>query len=108
MTPKDIITNPYFCPMPWSGIMYNFDGKVKNCIRIVDSMPIGNLCEDSIENIVTGSENITRQKLISERSPAPSCQTCYDLEQEKRSFDIISDRVFYIKELKKKIGRAHV
>jgi sulfatase maturation enzyme AslB (radical SAM superfamily) len=30
----------------------------------------------------------------------PSCQTCYDLERDKKGFDIISDRIFYIRELK--------
>jgi MoaA/NifB/PqqE/SkfB family radical SAM enzyme len=28
------------------------------------------------------------------------CNPCYDLEQEKNKFDIISDRVFYLKELR--------
>jgi sulfatase maturation enzyme AslB (radical SAM superfamily) len=32
--------------------------------------------------------------------PGPSCDVCYDLEKETKSFDIISDRVFYLKELK--------
>lgn len=100
MTPKDILTNPTFCPMPWTGLMYNFDGKVKNCIRSVDSMPIGNICNDSISDIVLGSENISRQNKIVDKVSVPSCQTCYDLERGKQNFDIISDRVFYIRELK--------
>ena len=100
MTPKDILTNPYFCPMPWTGLMYNFDGKIKNCIRSVDTMPIGNIQDTSIDQIVTGSENINRQNSIVEQTPVPSCQTCYDLERGKKGIDIISDRVFYIRELK--------
>jgi len=101
MTPKDMLTNPYFCPMPWTGLMYNHDGKVKNCIRSVESMPIGNLRDTSIKDIVTGFENINRQQNIINRTPTPSCQTCYDLEHGKTGFDIISDRIFYIRELKK-------
>ena len=101
MTPKDILTNPTFCPMPWSGIMYNFDGKVKNCIRSVGSLPIGNICNSSIEDIVKGSVNCQRQEQIINKLPVTSCQTCYDVERGKNKFNIISDRIFYIKELKK-------
>jgi len=100
MTPKDMLTNPYFCPMPWTGLMYNFDGKVKNCIRSVEDMPIGNIKDRPIDQIVLGSENINRQQNIINQTPVPSCQTCYDLEHGKKGFDIISDRIFYIRELK--------
>lgn len=101
MTPRDMLTNPYFCPMPWTGLMYNFDGKVKNCIRSVESMPIGNLRDTPIQDIVIGNENTSRQKSILDQTPVASCQTCYDLERGKKGFDIISDRIFYIRELKK-------
>jgi organic radical activating enzyme len=100
MTPKDLLTNPYFCRMPWQGLMYNFDGKVKNCIRSVDSQPIGDIKQLPIEQIVLGQENVARQNKIVNRQPVSSCQTCYDLEHGKKGFDIISDRVFYLKELK--------
>jgi len=98
MTPKDILTNPTFCPMPWVGFMYNFDGTVKNCIRSSD--PIGNLQNNTIEEILGGVENRNRQISIQRHEPVASCQTCYNLEKNKRSFDIVSDRVFYIRELK--------
>lgn len=101
MTPKDILTNPYFCPMPWTGLMYNHDGKIKNCIRSVDTMPIGNIKDSTVESILFGSENTSRQEKIISQTPVPSCQTCYDLERNKPGFDIISDRIFYIRELKK-------
>jgi sulfatase maturation enzyme AslB (radical SAM superfamily) len=100
MTPKDMLTNPYFCPMPWTGLMYNFDGKVKNCIRSVGTMPIGNIQNTPIEQILLGNENVDRQSSIINQTPVPSCQTCYDLERGKKGFDIISDRIFYIRELK--------
>jgi uncharacterized Fe-S cluster-containing radical SAM superfamily protein len=101
MTPKDMLTNPYFCPIPWTGLMYNFDGKIKNCIRSVQELPIGNIQDDAIEQIVTGQSNIERQTNIVNHQPVASCQTCYDLEHSKSGFDIISDRIFYIRELKK-------
>jgi sulfatase maturation enzyme AslB (radical SAM superfamily) len=100
MTPRDMLTNPYFCPVPWTGLMYNFDGKVKNCIRSVSNMPMGNIKDQPIEQIVLGSENINRQTNIVNQQPVASCQPCYDLERGKKGFNIISDRVFYIRELK--------
>lgn len=100
MTPKDILTNPCFCPMPWTGLMYNFDGKVKNCIRSNKDMPIGNLSNSTIQEIVSGEENLKRQQQIINRESVPSCQPCYDLERNKKRFDIVSDRIFYIREFK--------
>lgn len=99
MTPKDVLTNNYFCPMPWTGLMYNFDGTVKNCIRNDDRL--GNIKDTPIEEILLGTKNVTKQINITNNQPALGCHTCYDLEQGKKSFDIISDRIFYIKEFKR-------
>ena len=98
MTPKDVLTNPVFCPMPWTGLMYNFDGRVKNCIRSAEA--IGNIKDNSIEEIVLGKENDTRQSMILDSIYTNNCQPCHTLEAGKKSFDIVSDRKFYIRELK--------
>ena len=98
MTPKDMLTNPHFCPMPWAGVMYNHDGTVKNCIRSSDA--IGNIKDQDIQSLLTTGENRQRQHSIVTGNPVLSCSPCKDLEGESRSFNIISDRVFYIKELK--------
>ena len=97
MTPKDMLTNPYFCPMPWTGLMYNFDGSVKNCIR--SAGPLGNIKDQPIEQILL-ENNQVRQQQITTQQPVETCHTCYDLEHGKKGFDIISDRIFYIRELK--------
>jgi MoaA/NifB/PqqE/SkfB family radical SAM enzyme len=97
MTPKEILTNPYFCPMPWTGVMYNFDGSVKNCIRSAGSL--GNIKDQPVAQILV-ENNIPRQQRIASQQPVETCHTCYDLERGKKGFDIISDRVFYIRELK--------
>lgn len=94
-----MLTNPQFCPMPWTGLMYNFDGTVKNCIR--SSTPLGNIQQQSIEQILTGNINADRQSKIQQQEPVDSCRPCKDIEQNKRGFEIISDRVFYIRELKR-------
>lgn len=98
MTPKDVLTNPAFCPMPWVGLMYNFDGNVKNCIRSAEIL--GNIQDNTIEEIVLGHNNTTRQAMIVDKIHPSNCKPCLDLELGKKSFDIISDRKFYIRELK--------
>lgn len=100
MTPKDVLTNPCFCPMPWTGLMYNSNGQVKNCIR--SAGPIGNIKDNTIQDILTGTANQQTQNSMLNQQPGPRCHPCYELEVNKqKSFDIISDRVFYIKELKR-------
>ena len=101
MTPKDVLTNKHFCPMPWTGLMYNFDGKVKNCIRSDEKTGgLGNIKDTPIEKILLGPINLTKQTNITNNKPAAGCHTCYDLEHGKQGFDIISDRIFYIREFK--------
>ena len=102
MNPKDILTNKHFCPMPWTGLMYNFDGKVKNCIRSdFTTGGLGNIKDNTIEEILLGPINVTKQTNITNNKPAAGCHTCYNLEHGKNGFDIISDRIFYIREFKK-------
>jgi radical SAM protein with 4Fe4S-binding SPASM domain len=98
MTPKDVLTNRAFCPIPWTGLMYNFDGNVKNCIRSVNT--IGNIKDNTIEDILHGNSNLARQAMILDKEHPSNCRSCASLEVGKNSFDIISDRKFYIRELK--------
>ena len=98
MTPKDLLTNRAFCPMPWTGLMYNFDGTVKNCIRSAGSL--GNIKDQSADKILTNMTNQDTQFRMLQGMSGTKCYPCYDLETQQRSFDIISDRVFYIRELK--------
>jgi uncharacterized Fe-S cluster-containing radical SAM superfamily protein len=99
MNPKDVLTNRHFCPMPWTGLMYNFDGAVKNCIRSDDTL--GNIKDSPVEDILLGDKNVGKQTNIINNQPAVGCHTCYDLEHNKKGFDIISDRIFYIREFKR-------
>lgn len=96
MNAKEILTNRAFCPVPWTGIMYNSDGTVKNCIRSAE--PIGNINHNSIEEILNMDHKIKADMRSGVKYAR--CNPCYDLEQEKNKFDIISDRVFYLKELR--------
>jgi len=98
MESKEYLTNKSFCPIPWTGLMYNYDGAVKNCIRSTGE--IGNIKDNSIEEIVNSPVNIMNRTQMRAGEPCATCDTCYTLEKNERSFDIISDRVFYLKEMK--------
>lgn len=99
MDAKDIFTNQSFCPMPWTGLMYNFDGEVKNCIRSAN--PIGNIKEKPIEEILQQGVNLNTQQHILGHQDGPNCYPCHNLEKGKKKFsNIASDRIFYIRELK--------
>jgi sulfatase maturation enzyme AslB (radical SAM superfamily) len=83
--------------MPWTGMMYNFNGEVKNCIR--SAGPLGNIKDQPIDQILVDNNRPRQQQIVDQQS-VPTCHTCYDLERGKKGFDHISDRVFYMRELK--------
>jgi MoaA/NifB/PqqE/SkfB family radical SAM enzyme len=96
MDSKEYLTNRAFCPVPWTSIMYNFDGTVKNCIR--SAGPIGNINDNSIEEILRNDYLIKADMQLGQKFAR--CNPCYELEQQQNNFNIISDRVFYLKELR--------
>ena len=96
MDPKEYLTNKKFCPIPWTGFMYNSNGDVLNCIR--SQRPIGNLKDASIHDILKNN-TATKQNML-EHKDGQGCHVCYDLEGDKKGYDMISDRIFYLKELK--------
>jgi len=96
MNPKDYLTNNKFCPIPWTGFMYNSNGDVLNCIR--SQRPIGNLKDKGIHDIL--AENTETKKNMLDNKPGLGCNVCYNLEGDKKGYDMISDRIFYLKELK--------
>jgi MoaA/NifB/PqqE/SkfB family radical SAM enzyme len=96
MESKEYLTNKKFCPIPWTGFMYNSNGDVLNCIR--SQRPIGNLKDNSIHDILKNN-TVTKQNML-EHKDGQGCHVCYDLEGDKKGYDMISDRIFYLKELK--------
>jgi uncharacterized Fe-S cluster-containing radical SAM superfamily protein len=61
---------------------------------------MGNIQRDPIETILLGNNNVARQAMIVDRKQPSNCAPCHVLDQGKSGFDHISDRVFYIRELK--------
>jgi MoaA/NifB/PqqE/SkfB family radical SAM enzyme len=93
---KKYVTDPTFCPVPWTGFMYNFDGSVKNCIRSAEKL--GNITDTPIRELLNNN-NLTRQCHLEGRQTS-TCEPCYTLEGGKQDLNIISDRKFYIKALR--------
>lgn len=98
MDGKNYLTNKAFCPLPWTGFIYEPDGKIKNCI--VSSESIGDLKTESIQDILLGKKNNEIKNCMLEKTKHTNCSACYKLEDNKKSFEIISSRVYYLKELK--------
>jgi len=98
MTPKELLTNKSFCPIPWTGFHIDPTGKVKNCICSFEN--IGTILDNSIEEVLTGSANTkVKQDILADAKPY-TCSYCYGLEKDKKSYDVVSSRVYYLKELK--------
>jgi len=98
MDAKEILTNKSFCPLPWVGFIVQQNGDVKNCV--LSKEVIGNIDTHSIEEILAGKKNIKiKEEMLADKKP-DSCVGCYQLEKNKNNFDIISQRIYYIKELR--------
>jgi len=98
MDKKDYITNKAFCPLPFTGMYVHTNGLVRNCVVAREN--IGDLKTNSIHDIVNGNKNTEIKTSMLAGKMHASCNACYDLEANKNSFDVISSRVYYLKELK--------
>ena len=96
MDSKEYLTNKSFCPIPWTGFMYNSNGDVMNCIR--SQTAIGNLKHNSVHDILKAN-TLTKERMLAHQG-GQGCNGCYELEGDKKGYDMISDRIFYLKELK--------
>ena len=76
--------------------MYNSNGDVLNCIR--SQLPIGNLKDTSIHDIL--KNNTETKKNMQKHIDGIGCHVCYDLEGDNKGYDMVSDRIFYLKKLK--------
>lgn len=98
MNNKQYLTNKSFCPLPWTGVHFNTDGEVKNCI--ISTEVLGDLADNELVDIMRGPNNQKiKQDMLADTKPA-NCSGCHMLEENKRSFDIVSSRVYYLKELR--------
>jgi radical SAM protein with 4Fe4S-binding SPASM domain len=85
-----------FCVIPWTGFEVEPNGDVKNCI--ISKNVIGNLKENSIEEIVQKNSSL-RQEMLEGKFPK-NCEGCYLQEKHRgKDFGSISSRLYYAKEI---------
>ena len=97
MRTKDMMRNKSFCALPWTGFIVEQDGNVKNCVLAQETL--GNINDRDIKDIMEGEANTRIKKQMLADLKPKSCAGCHKLEQDKNRFDIISQRLYYLKEL---------
>ena len=87
-----------FCVLPWTGFELEPNGIVKNCIISEDA--IGNIHQNSIENILQSKKNLEIKTQMLNKEFPNNCKGCYFQEKDRaKSFESISSRLYYAKEL---------
>ena len=87
-----------FCVLPWTGFELEPNGVVKNCI--ISKETIGNIHQNSIEDILQSKKNLEiKTQMLNKEFPS-NCTGCYFQEKDRAtSFESISSRLYYAKEL---------
>lgn len=67
--------NDAFCPLPWTSVYIEPDGRVDSCCIAHNNL--GNLHKTTLQNIVGGSKNIQIKQQMLAGQRAPGCQACY-------------------------------
>ena len=87
MTPREkelLIDSNTFCMLPWMHIHAYPDGRAYPCCFAFDPYPVGNLNENSMEEVFNGEKmNQLRQRMLDNKK-SRECLKCYD--QEKAGF----------------------
>ena len=92
-----------FCVIPWTGFELEPNGNVKNCIISKDN--IGNIYQNSIQDIIKGNSKV-KQDMLEGNYPS-TCDGCYLQEKHRtKSFESISSRLYYAKEIGTSISKV--
>lgn len=80
---KDVIekTNSY-CPWLWNHLHVTTNGQVFPCCLGGEASPIGNINNESFDDIWTGPEFKKLRKAVLQDKKIPHCKTCYTKEQQ--------------------------
>lgn len=101
MDTKAFFKNKSICTLPWSGFELEPDGGVKNCVLAREKL--GNINKSNIKEIISGSTNIDIKKSMLKDNMPSSCAECHAVEKDRNNIMSISSRLYYHKELAKKI-----
>jgi MoaA/NifB/PqqE/SkfB family radical SAM enzyme len=98
MTPSEYFKHPALCALPWIGVFVNPDGKIKNCA--ISELDLGDLHNDPVEKILTGSNNVMVKQDMLAGIRHPRCNTCYSVEDstaDQAQHSSASNRSWYKK-----------
>ena len=83
MTPKEeelLIKSDSFCMLPWMHLHAFPDGRAYPCCFALDKMPVGNVNENSMEEVFNGAKMKRLRLNMLENKKSPMCSKCYDQE----------------------------
>jgi sulfatase maturation enzyme AslB (radical SAM superfamily) len=75
-----LITSKHFCMLPWIHLHGWPTGEAYPCCVGIESLPLGNLRQNSMEEIWHGDKMKTMRKNMLEDKPCGECKRCYDDE----------------------------
>ena len=101
MDTKAFFKNKSICTLPWSGFELEPDGGVKNCVLAREKL--GNINKSHIKDIIGAPTNIDIKKSMLKDTMPSSCAECHAVEKDRNNIMSISSRLYYHKELAKKI-----
>lgn len=102
MTPKEFVTHPTICTIPWTGFYLGPNGNIANCS--ISKRMLGNIKEESINNILNCSTNINIKTDLLNKSKTESCRSCWNVESLQKNTSLgISNRSHFKKALGKVI-----
>ena len=86
------LDNPALCPAPWTSLYVGPDGQVDNCC--VGKNKLGNVQQNSIEQIVRGTNNLMVQKTMLDGKYPQGCSRCENKSQslQKSMLQFFSDK----------------
>ena len=87
MTPKQkelLLDSDTFCMMPWLHLHAFPDGRAYPCCFGLDQYPVGNLNNNSMEEVFNGKDMREMRLNMLSNKPSRQCGKCYD--QEKSGF----------------------
>lgn len=101
MDPKSFFKNKSICTLPWSGFELEANGVVKNCV--LSAQELGDINKSKIRDIIHGSSNTDiKNSMLKDRRPS-NCAGCHIQESNRSDIMSISSRLYYHRELAKKI-----
>ena len=75
MNQEQYWNNDAFCPLPWTSVYIEPDGRVDSCC--ISRNNLGNLHKNSLQHIVSGSKNLQIKQEMLAGQRVQGCKVCY-------------------------------